>query len=399
MSDRKPRILLGVTISMSLGLMRELPEYLADRGWDVHLVSSRGPEQESLRGLDSISVHSVTMARDPSLMSDLKSLWAWIRLLREVRPDLVSVGTPKAGLLGGIAAWLTRVPARVYILRGLRLETVSGASRAVLAALERVSMAAVQAVLSVSPSLRSEAVALRLASPDKIVVLGAGSSNGVNLGHFGPRRISDAEVGEHRRALGLDASIPVVGFVGRLTPDKGLRPFAEARRLLVERGIDHQVLIVGQTEATGEDELRHVRKSGRPPVETGAVSDTAPYYRLMDVLCLPTLREGFPNVVLEAAASGIPAVTTNATGAIDSVIDGQTGLIAQAGSGESLADALAAIITDAGSRTRMGIAARERVEREFDRRVVFDRIEAFYRSQLSAARREIPLPAESPTAT
>ena len=388
MPDRKPRILLGVTVSQSLILMRGLPAFLADRGWEVHVVSSAGPEQDALRGIDGVTVHSLAMARNPAPVADLRSLWLWIRLLRSVRPDLVSVGTPKAGLLGGIAGLLARVPRRVYMLRGLRLATASGAGRAVLAAFERMSMATAHTVVSVSPSLRAEVIGLGLTPADKVVVLGSGSSNGVDVDAFGPERFSERDTQELRQTLGLEVEPPVIGFVGRLTADKGLRALAEARRILVDRGIDHQLLLVGQTEATADhEELALLRTSGRPPVETGAVTDPAPYYRLMDLLCLPTLREGFPNVVLEAAASSVPTVTTDATGAVDSVVDGVTGLIVQAGSGASLAEALAALIDDPDARTRMGHASRKRVVQEFDRRTVADRTDLFYRAELARSLR------------
>lgn len=399
MPDRKPRILLGVTVSQSLILMRGLPAFLADRGWDVHVVSSSGPEQDALRGIDGVTVHSLAMARNPSPLADLRSLWMWIRLLRSGRPDLVSVGTPKAGLLGGIAALLTRVPRRVYMLRGLRLATASGAGRAVLAVFERISIGTAHTVVAVSPSLRAEVIELGLTRPDKVVVLGAGSSNGVDLDAFGSERFSESDTEELRRILGIDTTPPVVGFVGRLTADKGLGPLAEARRLLVDRGIDHQLLLVGQTEESGADaELALLRSAGRLPVETGAVTDPAPYYRVMDVLCLPTLREGFPNVVLEAAASGVPAVTTDATGAVDSVVDGVTGLIAHAGSGVGLADALATVIGDADARTRMGEESRLRVELDFDRVTVAARTESFYRAELARSPRAVAV-AETGAAT
>jgi hypothetical protein len=162
-SGRVPRILLAVTSSRSLILMRGLPARLAADGWDVHVVSASGPEQADLVGLSGVTIHTVDMARNASPLSDLVALGRWIRLLARIRPDVVSVGTPKAGLLGGVAAFLTRVPRRVYVLRGLRLETVTGPARLVLAFLERVSAGSSHVVLAVGHSLAREAIALRLA--------------------------------------------------------------------------------------------------------------------------------------------------------------------------------------------------------------------------------------------
>jgi len=270
----------------------------------------------------------------------------------------------------GVAARITRVPFRVYHLRGLRLETTTGVKRRVFAALERVAMRSAHSVIAVSPSLRQRAVDLRLVTGSRIRVLGHGSSNGVSIPSTVP---SPAERTAKRSELGLESLPPVVGFVGRLTPDKGLEVLASARGILEARGVDHQMLIVGGVdEHAGPEVLSSVRSVGRPATETGYVSDARSYYAAMDVLCLPTLREGFPNVVLEAAAAGVPTVTTDATGAVDSVVDGVTGWIAVTGDPVSLADRLQESIEARPSlRQQLGAAARERVVRDFSREHVW----------------------------
>lgn len=364
---------------MSLRLMQGFPEYLVKRGWDVHVVSSPGPLLDELSSADGVTTHGITMSREPSLFQDLRALAAWVRLLRRVRPNLLSVGTPKAGLLGGIAGLVTRVPHRVYLVRGLRLESATGPRRMVLALLEKVASSCAHRILAVSHSLRTRATALKLMPPDKVVVLGAGSSNGVETALYSRERFVDADLSRTSRALGLVPGIPVVGFVGRLTKDKGLEVLGEARLILERMKVDYQLLIVGGIDdLSGARMLEAVRSTGRPALFSGQVENPELYYQLMDVLCLPTLREGFPNVVLEAAAAGVPTVTTTATGAIDSVIHGQTGLIATVGSAESLSDQLALLLDDSGLRLRMGANATLRVKDCFERGAVWDLTESFY---------------------
>jgi len=379
------RVLIGVTSDLSLSLMRGLPQYLASRGWDVHVVSSPGPGLDALRGEQGLTVHALRMAREPSPLADARALLSWIALLRRVRPDAISVGTPKAGLLGGLAARWTRVPWRIYHLRGLRLETTTGVRRSILAILERTAMASSNMVISVSASLRQRVVDLGLVDGSRIRVLGHGSSNGVEL----PARPPSAEErAAARQRLGLEPRPPVVGFVGRLTPDKGLDVLAAARALLAERGVDHQLLIVGGVDEQADPAiLDALRSVGRPPIETGQVPDARSFYAAMDLLCLPTLREGFPNVVLEAAAAGIPAVTTDATGAVDSVVDGATGLIAAVGDPGSLADRLQELLeATAGARRAMGQAARERAGRDFSR----DQVWALFADALGSGPASVP---------
>jgi glycosyltransferase involved in cell wall biosynthesis len=381
------RILIGVTADISLSLMRGLPQFLRDHGWEVHVVCSPGPLLDELGTEPGIVVHPLAMAREPSPLTDARSLARWVSVLRRVRPDVVVVGTPKAGLLGGLAARMTRVPVRIYQLRGLRLETTTGAKRRLLGALERLSMGSAHTVLAVSPSLRARALELGLTSPDRIRVLGAGSSNGVVIPASVP---SATERAAMRAALGLaPTGAPVVGFVGRLTADKGLDVLAVARDILRSRGVDHRLLIVGGVDENASPEVLHgLRAAGSPPVETGHLSDARRTYAAMDLLCLPTLREGFPNVVLEAAAAGLPVVTTDATGAIDSVIDGETGRIARAGDPESLADALQQLIEATPTRRReLGAAGRARAEREFSRDHVWRLLEAFLLETVSGVPR------------
>lgn len=379
MTPGKPRIVLGVTVDLSLRLMAGFPQFLAERGWDVHVVSSPGARLDALAGVDGVTVHALTMAREPSPVSDLRSLIAWVRLLRRLRPDVVSVGTPKAGLLGGIAARLTRVPGRVYMLRGLRLETSTGVSRRVFTLLERLSVRSATKTLVVSKSLASRAVELKLGPQTAFTVLGDGSSNGIDVDAFERSLPDQDDLDRLRRDLALPQDTPVVGFVGRLTEDKGLLVLRAAVDRLAAEGTAFQLLIIGGIEGDGSAADLVGVTGGTGPIATGFVNDPEKYYPLMDVLCLPTLREGFPNVVLEAAAAGVPTVTTTATGAVDSVVDGETGLIVAVGDSDALAGGLRRLLADAELRKQYGLAAKRRARARFDRSVVWSAQEAFYR--------------------
>lgn len=380
----KPRILLGVTVDLSLTLMRGMPEYLVSQGWDVHVVSSPGERLSQLGGIQGVTTHSLAMARNPSPLRDMIALYRWIALLRSVRPDVISVGTPKAGLLGSVAAWVTRVPKRVYHLRGLRFETATGIQLTILTFLERLTAAAATHVLSVSNSMRNKYIAMKLAPASKVAVVGAGSSNGVQLEEFAETLFGATEVENLRNSLGIVQGIPVVGFVGRLTEDKGLLVLAEARRLLAGWGTEYQLLIVGAIDdSAGERNLASINAFGRSAIITGFVSKPAAYYRLMDIFCLPTYREGYPNVALEASASSLPIVTTDATGAFDSVIDGVTGVLTHVGDPVSLAEALRRLVGDADARASMGTEAFNRVKADFAREHVWALLGEFYSLEMA----------------
>jgi glycosyltransferase involved in cell wall biosynthesis len=362
--------------------MRGFPEYLDDNGWEVHVVCSPGPTLDARAQHSKVTFHALKMHRNTALVHDLRALVAWVRLCREVRPDLISVGTPKAALLGGLAGWIAGVPRRVYHQRGLRLETSKGFQRKVLGLSERITVKAAHIVLAVSPSLRDLMLRLRLSTPDKIVVVGAGSSNGVDLREFDPKRFKADDKSRLRASLGLRVAVPTIGYVGRLTRDKGFNVLEDAVRQLKSMGTDFDLLIVGGVDdPASRRTLERLLDSDLSVKSTGTVNDPAIYYQLMDMLCLPTYREGYPNVVLEASASGKATVTTDATGAIDSVIPGITGSIVPMGDSQTLAHELNRLLNVPGELETMGDQARQHVEKHFDRPKVWNQLLQFYNLQ------------------
>ncbi len=336
---------------------------------EVCVVSSSGHELDELAEDLPVRTEIIEMARDIAIVHDFRALALWIKLLRRERPELVLTATPKAGLLGQIAARLTGVQCRVYFLGGLRLEGATGWHRSLLVAMEFLTCAASTRVVANSPSLASRALELRLTPRRKIGMTDPGSSHGVDVEHFSPV-VRNTALGAE---LGLDATLPVIGFVGRLTKDKGIHTLIEAMGHLGSRRMAVQLLVIGhQDEVDSSTYVRRLHELPATTVVVGAVDDVRPYFGLMDIHALPSLREGFPNVVLEASAMAVPTVTTNATGAVDSVINGVTGLICPIEDGFSLANALQQLIEDVALRRQLGDEARRWVGANFDPHTVVE---------------------------
>ena len=233
-----------------------------------------------------------------------------------------------------------------------------------------------------SRSLRKKALALHITSASKLVLLGKGSSNGVDLERFRPG------VSHVRRHLGIPADVSVVGFAGRLTHDKGLPELLEAFAVILRVEPRTCLLLVGWFDAA-EDALGvglRARIEGHPNILcTGFVPDTAAYYRAMDLMVLPTLREGFPNVVLEAAATGIPVIGTLCTGSRDAVVPEVTGMLVPPGNPEAISEAVLRLLRDPVRRISMGEAARAWVLENYESKRVLGLAVDFYQGMIERA--------------
>jgi lipopolysaccharide/colanic/teichoic acid biosynthesis glycosyltransferase/glycosyltransferase involved in cell wall biosynthesis len=380
----RPKVLLAVTCPISWTFYRGLPRHLSGAGFDPVLLSSPGENLHAMSEQERVPAFAVAMERGIAPFEDLISVWKLCRLFRTIRPDIVDASTPKAGLLVGLAARLVRIPRLVYTLRGLRLETETGVERRLLWVTERISCACAGLVICVSPSLRERAIALKLVSRDKTVVLRKGSS-GVDLDRFAPPKASRREAKSFAHRLGIPDAAPVLGFVGRLVKDKGIQQLLAAFQMCREKFPALQLLLVGDFETANPiaPELQERIASTAGIIHLGFVNDPAPYYHLMDVLAFPTHREGFGQVSLEAQASGIPVVTTDATGAKDSVIDGVTGFVIPVGDASALARAIAKLLNDPLLRARMGKEGRAWAEQDFGQETIWDAQADVYRQLLA----------------
>jgi glycosyltransferase involved in cell wall biosynthesis len=355
-----------VTSQMSTLLLKGQPKFLRKAGFKVSVVFSPGLSFDAVED-EGVETYAVPMVREMGGFSNLVSLHRLWRLIQRHKPTITNVGTPKAGLLGGLAAYLSRVPCRFYSLWGLRCETTRGIKRWALILTERIACRCAHRVICASESLRQRAVALKIVDPRRTVVLASGSCNGVDLDRFAPTPERVRQAAELKKDLGIPAEAPVIGFVGRFTRDKGICELIEAYLLLRQKNARLYLLLVGDFE-DGDPVPSNVRKliqGDSQIVHTGMVRDTAPYYHTMDILALPTYREGFPTIVLEAHAAGKPVVAARATGVVDAVIDGVSGVLVPVGDSEALAKGLDLLLRDKGLAAALGSAGRDRVRREF----------------------------------
>jgi glycosyltransferase involved in cell wall biosynthesis len=348
-------------------LLRGQLDFLVRCGFKLHLVSGRSKHLEAARTSTSVPIEVVSWSREIHLSSDLRGLFECVRIVRRERPDVAVYSTPKAGLIGSLASVAMRVPRRIYVLRGLRYETESGKARTLFRVLEKVACACSHTVVCVSPSLREVVIRDRLAPPKKLVVLGSGSSNGVNVKRFSRTTDSESSAELLRSGFQIPRNAFVIGFVGRLTRDKGIVELVQAFQNLRKQNPNVHLLVGGDVESPCllPDWVLQELETGERIHSLGFVVDPVSFYSAVNVLALPTYREGFPNVVLEAGAASVPTVTTRATGAIDSVVDGSTGLLCEAGDAGSLEICLQKLLSNPVATAEMGRRAHDRVLSEF----------------------------------
>jgi glycosyltransferase involved in cell wall biosynthesis len=315
---------------------------------------------------DLVEFRHIPIERKIAPVHDLlTSILLWMQFWR-LRPSAVLTYTPKAGLLGMGAAFLAGIPFRSHFFTGQVWATSGGAKRILLRAMDRVVAFCASRLLADSPSQREFLIAEKVTNAGKIEVLGDGSVGGVNTARFRPNLETRNRV---RAELGIGSEEYMLLFIGRINRDKGVNDLLQAFQVLRGEFQGLHLVFVGPDEEglLAERKIGGVLATGfSPAVET--------YIAAADILCLPSYREGFGSVLLEAGAIGVPAVASRIYGITDAVVDGSTGLLHEPGKVEDLAEKIRLLLGEPVLREQMGRDAKKRVEERF----AGERLETLY---------------------
>ncbi len=378
------RLLHLTTVPMTLRFLKGQPAFMRLRGIDTVVVSSPGEELGQFGQEEHVPVHAVEMRRQITPLRDLAALGRLVRVIRSVRPNILHAHTPKAGLLGMVAGALARVPIRIYHMRGLPFTGATGVRRKLLLRTEQTSCRLATRVICVSHSLRQTALRYGISTAPKTVVLASGSGQGVDAANrFNPQRLSGArEMGRNRLMIPPDAL--VIGFVGRVVCDKGIPELAEAWLKIRAHWPASYLILAGPIEPQDQVPPAILAVLGQDPRVRliGMLPDPASVYPAFDLLVLPSRREGFPNVTLEAAAMSLPVVTTRIPGCTEAVVDGETGTLVSPGEPVELAHAIERYLAKPVLREQHGEAGRTRVLARFRPEIIW---EALFRQYLELA--------------
>lgn len=364
----KPKLLLAVASPLTIDafLITHL-KYLSEHFDTTVMFPNLNNEWqvfiEKHPALSALGFINLPIRRKPSLFSDLACLLAMIRLVRKLSPQIMLTVTPKAGLLGALSAWFNRIPVRVHIFTGQVWATRKGMVRLALKALDRLIATLSTAPLADSQSQIDFLESERIAPEGRIHCIHEGSISGVDSQRFSPEAVNLLPV---RQKHGVPEGDILFVFVGRLTRDKGISELLQAFDYVNKQFPESSLLVVGPDE-------EHIEQSAIPHPKicfAGKTSQPEAYMAAADVFVLPSYREGFGTVVIEAAACGTPTVATNIYGLSDAVVDGETGLLVPVRNANKLADAMLFLSTNPDKRQLMGEAARQRALVQFSQHAV-----------------------------
>lgn len=355
----KPVVVFALTTPVSIQLLGNRLHLLVEAGVDLHVLIGEPVVNEIPELPREAIVHVIPLKRGIDPLNDAFALTKTIRLLKRLRPNLVAAATPKASLITMLAARIVGVPVRVWEVWGAKWDGPPNEKKKMLIALDRLIGKSATDVMAVSPSLA------RLLQREEVVrteprIVGSGSTKGVDTEVFRP-----ASPHEH-------SGSPTLGFVGRISRDKGISDVLELARVLRTHVPSLRLLLVGEVDATDpplRDDLNAIANEDWIE-KTGWIQDTSQYYREMNALIFPSVREGLPNVLLEASASAVPIVAYAATGSVDVIEDRVTGFLVSIGDQEGLRQQALRVLESSTLADQLGTDARVKASSKFEARKV-----------------------------
>ncbi|AZA48835.1 glycosyltransferase family 1 protein [Chryseobacterium carnipullorum] len=310
-------------------------------------------------------------------IEDLKAIYKLRKFIIENNITTVVGHTPKGGMIAMLAATLAGVESKIYFRHGLVYETSKGIKKILLTNIERLSGNLANKVICVSNGIKQKSITDRLNNKSKNIILGKGTCNGVDCyNKYNPDNIDKTIVAKLKQQYSIDENNVVFGFVGRLVTDKGINELLEAWLLFSKNNTNAKLLLVGPLEKRDaiSDQSLNIIRNTKTIIHVGEVEDTSVFYSLMDVFVLPSYREGFPTVVLEASSMRLPVITTNATGCNEAVIENETGIITKTITAEDISKCLEFFMENAERRKEFGQRGRDFVVENFEQTKIWKMI-------------------------
>ncbi len=339
-----PKIIRITTSPMALRhLLHGQMRYMKEQGFEVIMISADGKERAEVIEYESCAHIIVPMTRLITPFQDLSCLYQLIKIFKREKPDIVHTHTPKAGLLGMLAARICSVKIKIHTVAGLPLMVEKGFKFQLLKLVEKATYAAANHVWPNSYSLKNYIEKNYLAKSKKLDVIGIGSSNGIDLNKFDNNNLAENVLADVRDQINFSQGNIYLLFVGRMVTDKGISELVGSFKKLSKGNSKLQLILVGPFEAELDPLPHDILKeiSLNPNIKHIPWSNNiAAFMAICDYFIFPSHREGFPNVLLQAGAIGIPVICSDISGNIDLITDHQTGRLFKCGDENALTQQL-----------------------------------------------------------
>ena len=359
------------TIPLSLEKLLEGQLTFMNAHYEVIAISAEKERLEKYGDNNRVRTFWVEMTRAITPLQDIKALLKLCSYLRKEKPLIVHTHTPKAGIIGMMAAKLVGVPIRLHTVAGLPLLETTGNKRKILDQVEKLTYKLATRVYPNSFELKKIILKLNYAKPEKLKVLGQGSSNGIDTDYFNPSIYTEDEKRHIKSELDIPEKDFIFIFVGRLVKEKGINELVRAFSSIQNKHEGSALLLVGPFEQDldplDEDVINLIRSHSKI-FTTGYQQDVRPYFAVADVLTFPSYREGFPNVVMQANAMNLPAIVSNINGCNEIINEGENGLIIPVKNKEALEEAMLRLKKNSELYYSLTQKARKLIQTKYERK-------------------------------
>jgi len=355
-------------------LLKGQPRFM-QQYYDVTIICSDKQRLKKVGEAEGVKTYPVGLTRRITPLKDLIALWKLYRYFRKEKPDIVHTHTPKAGLIGMLAARWAKVPHRLHTVAGMPLMETTGLKRKILHLTEKITYRCAQHIYPNSKGLQEFIVKNRFCPETQLKIIGNGSSNGIDTTYFIPKFLTHIQKEALKEKLGIPMNAFIFCFVGRLVKDKGINELVQAFTEVHRTFLYAKLLLVGPLERELDPltpETENEIKYNPNIFSVGFQADVRPYLAISDIFVFPSYREGFPNVVMQAGAMGLPCIVTDINGCNEIIEDGVNGLIIPPKNTERLKEKMRSMLENSPLRNQLKQQAREMIVSRYEQQQVWD---------------------------
>jgi glycosyltransferase involved in cell wall biosynthesis len=354
-----------------------------DQHYHIIGVASGKDRLQQVKDREGIQTIHLEMTRTISPFKDLVAVYKLYEIIKREQPFMVHSHTPKAGIIGMLAAKLAGVDRRLHTVAGMPLLEASGFKRKILDAVEKLTYKYATLVLPNSLGLQEIILKNKYTQKNKLKVVGKGSSNGIDTAYFDPALISEEEKTSLKQSLNIQPNDTVFVFVGRIVKDKGINELVNAFITLLKTNPNSKLLLIGPYEEHLDplnETTNTLIKNTKNILNLGRQTDIRAYLAISHALTFPSYREGFPNVVLEASAMNLPCIVTNINGCNEIITNKENGLIVPTKDEPALLEAMLFMANNSDKRKVMVENSRQNIVDNYQRPYIWNELLKLYQS-------------------